>query len=72
MRIHTYAAELFEGMAEVDDFGIATKRVTVVHYPPHVRSTMPDHCIGETAEEVFEELSWELAMADARAMGGTR
>lgn len=72
MKIHSYAVETFNEMAKVDSEGNATRSVMVVHYPEHVRATMPDGCPGETAEEVFEELSWEMAMAELRAFGGAR
>lgn len=64
MKIHLYAEETLRDMQARDENDNPTRNVMVVHYPPHVRATMPDACPGETAEEVFEELSWELAMAD--------
>ena len=64
MKINIYAEEALEAMQTRDDG--TTRSVFIVHYPPHVRETMPDNCPGENTEDVFEEIAWESLMADVK------
>lgn len=66
MKINIYAEDALEAMQTPDKPTDPTRSVFIVHYPPHVRQAMPDHCPGENTEDVFEELAWESLMADIK------
>jgi len=64
--VNIYAEGALRAMQTADD-----GRSRAVYVVVHTRTSGPgtdmhDACPGETCEEVFEELNWELAMADLK------
>ena len=69
MNINVYAEQALKAMQTKDassEGSSGVRSVFVVVHHPHTRTLGTDACPGENLEDVFEELAWELTMADLR------